>query len=258
MTLAFTSLGSGADLVLLHGWGMHSGVWDGFAQGLGAHYRLCLIDLPGHGDSPYGGERALAEWSRSCLQVAPKQATWLGWSLGALLALQAALQEPQRVSAILGLCGTPRFVQTHDWPHAMLKQTLQAFIVASQQDHRKTLERFLSLQLRGGDDSLETLRRLRGLIRTRPEPHPAALEAGLNLLKGVDLRDELAQLVCPSGWLFGERDTLVPAAVALSLNEWLPRAITRVVPDTAHAPFLSHPAATLAVVHALLESFHVV
>jgi pimeloyl-[acyl-carrier protein] methyl ester esterase len=165
------------------------------------------------------------------------------------------LAQPQRIAGVIGICGTPRFVQDHDWPYAMALETLQQFISASRQDHRKTLERFLALQVRGSEDSLETLRVLHERLRIKPDPQPAALDAALALLKHVDLRQRLAQLDCPTAWLFGERDNLVPADVALSLGEWLTQAPTRVIPGSAHAPFLSHPSETLAVICALLESF---
>jgi pimeloyl-[acyl-carrier protein] methyl ester esterase len=242
---------------MLHGWGKHSAIWIGFAERLAEHYRLCLLDLPGHGNSPYGGERDPADWARACLEVAPQKAVWLGWSLGAQVAIQAALEQPHRVTGVMGLCGTPRFVQAHDWPHAMTLEALQQFVTASRQDHRKTLERFLALQVRGGDDSLETLRVLRERLRIKPEAQPAALDAGLELLKTLDLRKRLCALGCPTAWLFGERDTLVPAAVTISLGELLPQPQTRVIPGSAHAPFLSHPTETLDHLCSLLESFDV-
>ena len=44
--------GGSPDLVLLHGWAMHSGVWRGVRDRLAEHFRLHLVDLPGHGLSP--------------------------------------------------------------------------------------------------------------------------------------------------------------------------------------------------------------
>ena len=256
MTLAVNRVGNGPDLVLLHGWGMNSAIWSGFTDCLAGRYRLWLIDLPGHGDSAYAGEQELAEWSQACLAVAPQQAIWIGWSLGVEIAIQAALQQPERVSAMIGLCGTPRFVQADDWPAAMAKQTLELFIMASRQDHRKTQERFLALQVRGSDQARENLRELKRQLQLKPGPTPEALDAALGLLKTIDLRDRLGQLACPTGWLFGERDTLVPAGVAVSLLEWLPNATTEVISGAAHAPFLSHLKQTVEVITEMLERFH--
>ncbi len=255
MTLAVSTLGSGPDLVMLHGWGMNSAAWSGFADQLAMGYRLTLIDLPGHGDSPYSGERGLGDWSRACLCVAPERAVWLGWSLGSEIVVQAAIDEPARVAGVIGLAGTPRFAQAEDWPHAMAEDTLEQFIHASRQDHRGTLERFLSLQVRGSDKAREILRLLKQSMRMKPAPQATALDAGLDLLKTVDLRQQLSRLSCPTGWLYGERDTLVPAAVAEGLPNWLPHAHVEVVSGAAHAPFLSHPTETFKRVSSLLERF---
>ena len=45
------SIGSGAPLLLIHGWGMHGGVWEEVAQKLAADFRVHSVDLPGYGKS---------------------------------------------------------------------------------------------------------------------------------------------------------------------------------------------------------------
>lgn len=47
--LHIESLGHGPDLVLLHGWAMHSGIWSGVQDQLARQFRLHLVDLPGMG-----------------------------------------------------------------------------------------------------------------------------------------------------------------------------------------------------------------
>lgn len=43
--------GSGAPLLLIHGWGMHGGMWGGVAEKLAKHFNVLAVDLPGHGFS---------------------------------------------------------------------------------------------------------------------------------------------------------------------------------------------------------------
>jgi len=45
------TMGQGPDLVMLHGWSMHSAVWHELAEGLAQNFTLHLVDLPGHGQS---------------------------------------------------------------------------------------------------------------------------------------------------------------------------------------------------------------
>ena len=54
MSLHIESIGSGAPLLLIHGWGMHGGVWDEVAQELAADFRVHRVDLPGYGYSEAG------------------------------------------------------------------------------------------------------------------------------------------------------------------------------------------------------------
>ncbi|MES9969429.1 MAG: pimeloyl-ACP methyl ester esterase BioH [Candidatus Thiodiazotropha sp.] len=256
MRLAAQTEGVGPDLVLLHGWGMNSSVWAGFAERLALDYRVTRIDLPGHGRSPYHGEGQLNAWAEACLDAAPERAVWIGWSLGSMLCLQSALLAPSRVDGVVAVAGMPRFVQGKDWQYAMAPKTLDQFIQALQQDHRQTLERFLALQMLNSEHAVEMLRRLKSLLQERPDPLPEALLAGLELLKRVDLRAQLGKLTCPTTWIYGNRDTLAPARAAPDLHQWLPEATMHIVAGGAHAPFLSHPQETHQLIISSLESIH--
>ena len=44
-------IGQGQPLVMMHGWGMHSGVWQPLVKRLSKDYMLYLVDLPGMGSS---------------------------------------------------------------------------------------------------------------------------------------------------------------------------------------------------------------
>ncbi len=234
--------GSGPDLVLVHGWGMHAGVWGEFAGELSNDFRLSLLDLPGHGGSGFDPTaRTLNDWAAACLDAAPPYAIWVGWSLGALVGVQAALTEPRRVAALILMGGTPRFVQGPDWPCATAAETLLQFRNDLASDPGGTLGRFLALQVRGAVGATATLRTLRRSLVGVSAPQPQALDAGLDLLQNTDLRHRLADLAVPSLWLLGERDTLVPPSLADRLPDYLRSGRVRLIRGAGHAPFLSGP-----------------
>jgi len=236
-------MGSGPDLVMLHGWGMRAGIWFDWAESLAANFRVHLVDLPGHGASGYSSGPQLDDWTAAVAGQVPGDAWWLGWSLGALLSLNAARLYPRRVRGLVLLAGTPRFVTAPDWPCAVDSGVFDQFAGQLQEDVRRTLVRFLSLQVRGSDAGNAALRRLRSLLNSGPCPHQQALSDGLRLLQYSDLRASLDALRIPLYWLFGARDTLVPMAVA----EQVP-GIWEAVPGAGHAPFLSHPQACASLI----------
>jgi pimeloyl-[acyl-carrier protein] methyl ester esterase len=245
-------------LVLVHGWGMNAGVWAGLPEALMARFQPVPVHLPGHGDAPFSPEQwSLDHWARVCLDQAAEQgaerAVWLGWSLGGLVALQAARLAPRRVSALLLMAATPRFTRAVDWQVAVPEGTLAQFHDGLLANPEATLERFLMLQVRGADDARGLLRRLKAGIAAYPAPHPAALQTGLALLREEDLRGPLPDIRPPALWLFGARDTLVPAGAAARIALLMPEARVQVIAGAAHAPWLSHGSETAAGINAFLD-----
>lgn len=257
-TLYCERRGAGPPLVLLHGWGMNAAVWGPFADDLATDHELYLVELPGHGRSPWCSGTTLQQWADACLAVAPPLAAWVGWSLGVMVALQATLTAPRRVRGLIMAAGTPKYLASPDWPHAMQAATFENFRQLLSDDPRGTLARFLALQVQGDSAARATLKRLREALHAVPETHPEALAAGLELLQTVDLRDRLPIIDVPLLWLLGAKDSLAPAAIAPQLQALLPVvAHLEILPDCGHAPFLSHSADMLARVRPFLRSHHV-
>ncbi len=244
--------GQGPDLVLIHGWGMHGGIWQPVIHHLQKHFRLTIVDLPGHGYSPLpAGGFDLDRLSQLLLDSVPAHAIWIGWSLGGMAALNAALNQNEKIEKIVLVSAQPQFIQSEDWPHATPAKSLSIFSDNLLNHTEKTLKRFLSLQIRGSTDERDLLRQVREKIDERPLPQTEALRLGLDILCHSNLRPKLSTLQTPLQLIFGGRDTLVPAACAEPIQAILPQARINIIKGAGHLPFLSHQQEFLS----LIENF---
>ncbi|MGH8162780.1 MAG: pimeloyl-ACP methyl ester esterase BioH [Rhodanobacteraceae bacterium] len=239
-------------LVLLHGWAMSGAVFAPLVDVLGDRCTVHLVDLPGHGRSrdcdvplePRECARAIAK--------ATPPAIWLGWSLGGLIALRAALDFPQQVHSLAMLCASPRFVRGDGWRCAISPEILRQFAIDLQTDYRDTLERFLALEALGSDCAQQDLRRLRAETFAEHAPNLRALREGLDVLEHTDMRARLPELACPNVWIAGRRDRLIPwQAMRWSAQQC--RGAFACIRGGGHAPFIGHASEVAAALHPLLE-----
>lgn len=239
--LHIESTGRGRPLVMLHGWGLHGGVFESVLPSLAESFTVYRVDLPGFGRSAYPGAPLTLDGMASALSEAlPPDAVWLGWSMGGLVALQAALAGAPIEKLIL-VASTPRFVRSADWPHGIEAEVLDNFRRQLAADYRATLQRFLALQCRGSERARDELRRLKDTVFAHGEPSAEALSDGLRILHESDLRAQLPQLKQPVCFIQGARDTLVPAAAAEHSARAIADARVLGIEGAGHAPFISHP-----------------
>ena len=254
MSLHVEVTGSGESLLLIHGWGMHGGMWGSAAERLARDYRVIAVDLPGHG---YSQEKKTNGSLDSIVDELSAQfdepLNLCGWSLGGQIAMRWAQRYPQQVSRLALVASTPCFVRKTGWDCAMDAETLAEFAAALEQNYALTLRRFLALQVRGSENERELLAELRAALFSRGEPELAALRSGLNILRDCDLREALPQIELPALVIAGERDTLTPPQASRHIAERMPQARLTVLAGAAHAPFLSHPDQFVACLKSFLD-----
>lgn len=242
MTLFTHSSGQGRDVVLLHGWGMNGDVWEGLLPALSARYRTTIVDLPGHGRSVDSlDDYTLANLARAVAAAIPTPAILVGWSLGGMLATQLALDYPQKISKLILVASAPQFVRDASWPDGTDDEVLKDFADGLQQNYQQTIKRFIAIQALGSDHAREQQRTLRERVFRHGQPQAAALEGGLEILRKVNLRPQLANINCPTLFITGEMDSLFRPAAATQAQALLTDADVDTIKGAGHAPFLSHP-----------------
>ncbi len=240
--LKFEIYGDGEPLVMLHGWAMHSGIWRDFARQLAARFQVICIDLPGYGGSVWQGDWQLPQVAESILGVLPeRRCHWLGWSMGANIALYIADHYPEQVKSLALVAGNPCFVAREDWP-GMPEQVLKDFTENFDIYFLRTLQRFMVLQSQGSDSvqSKQVLKIMKQSYSEYELVNETALKAGLGLLKEGDFRAAVAAFNGPLFCLFGGRDRLIPSQLQSHIQAINCKAQTALIPNAGHLPFLTH------------------
>src|SRR5882757_4718798 len=175
--------GSGPPIALLHGWALNSSVFGPLMYRMSGQYSIRAIDLPGHGTSPWPPRfDDLASLAALVGEALPPRTLLLGWSLGAMVALELARTQAARVSALVLVGATARFVAAAHWPYGAAPAVLEQFARQSRDNTGQLLADFLDLQVRGAAQAELTLAALTSSLLEREAPHPEALDAGLGVL----------------------------------------------------------------------------
>ncbi|HEX3694154.1 MAG TPA: alpha/beta fold hydrolase [Polyangia bacterium] len=222
--------------LLIHGAGASSAIWMMTLARLGRATRAVAIDLPGHGPSPaaemgspppsIAGYRdavgALA--AGLCLG----RSVLIGHSMGALVAIEAALAWPDKVAALV-LCG------------AGLKLPIHHDLLAVVQDD---YDRFPAWLAEHGLSPAAKPALRRAFAAAGVAATKATTLADYAAIAACDLTERLKALSCPTAWLHGADDRIVPPPAAEILG---PGHTVIVFPDAGHILPVEKPASVAEV-----------
>ncbi|NOQ87667.1 MAG: pimeloyl-ACP methyl ester esterase BioH [Gammaproteobacteria bacterium] len=227
--------------IFVHGWAMNSAVWDECIERLPDWINVVVVDLPGHGSMAQVQANSLDDYVQALIPLVHRPVLWVGWSLGGLAVLRLAELYPQRVAAALLVATNPCFVRQADWTCAVDESVFKQFASDLDKNQKKTIRRFLALQVKGLADVMAVVRQLQHSIESRGQASMQALNAGLEILLKTDLRQSLKDIASPLHWLLGAKDSLVPGQLAEVLEKEFAQKNVTVQPDASHAPFISEP-----------------
>lgn len=229
-------------LVLTHGLAAAGDTWHGIVERMAPRYRVLTWDLRGHGrsmapDGPYAIADLAADLANVLDDAGIDRAVVLGHSAGGVIALQFALDYPQRIAG-LGLVGTASEcnVRAHDF--------------------------YNDLARRAADEGMAAVHKRLGLTAaTEPtiaaQPiafgHVARAMAGLHQ---QSLTGRLSAITAPTFICVGDKDFLgVGGSVILSRN--IKGSRLEIVPGRGHGIFLEDPEGFTTLLSAFLDDLPV-
>ncbi len=209
-------------LVMIHGAGGHSQVWQTQIHLLQGSLNTLALDLPGYGESVGDAKSDVdgyAEWLIEGLKAIFREPPFLmGHSMGGAIVQKAALLEPDLMRGII-LVGTgPRL------------QVAPMFLEGLRKNFEETVDTLIGFAYATGADSL--------LIK---EGAKLMKEAGSSVVYGdfsacnrFDVRNEVGKIKLPCLILCGAEDKLTPPALSRKLNESISGSRLEIVPSAGH------------------------
>ena len=234
--------GRGSPLVLIHGVGLRSDVWTPQIEAVSARHDVVAMDLPGHGGSSLPPEDAcLADYSGAVLALLDglgiAQAHVVGHSMGALVALDFALDHPSRVISVTAMNAV--FRRSPEQSCAVMARLGAVDGTPGPHDWSGTLARWF------GDPVPDALRaaasRVGGLLG-RVDPVGYARTYRLFATSDAAHRDRLPGLVPPALFLTGEGDLNSSPDMSRAMAALAPRGRVEVVASERHMMAVTAPA----------------
>ena len=243
------TMGSGPDLLLLHGLGGTRASFFETAADLSRHYRVHAPDLPGFGSSSKPALGAYnARWFAEIIlglmdELGIDRAHLVGNSMGGRVALEIALAAPQRVRALGLLCPAVAWIKRGLHPIVrllrpelgLLPHGFSRSVVASQFwsifYNRDVIDPAV------GDLMVDEFRRIYHSAGARYAFLASARNIYLEAPFGQGgFYPRLANLEPPALFIWGSHDRLVPPAFGRHVGRWLPRAEQVTIQRCGHVP----------------------
>jgi len=211
-------LGSGPDLVAVHGWPLHAATWRHLVPALAQHFTVHLLDLPGSGGTEWPGDvdfQVCAEVVHDFIDsLGTRRYAMLAHDSGGAIARLACAGDERLAALVLGNTEIPGH-------HPLL---LREYVLAARLGIAPLLVRLiLGSPLRNGSLGLGALFTAPGYAEgdfadlfLAPLRNRAVLEGQLKLLRSVDfdLVDALAEVHCrlraPTLCIWGPDDPYFP------------------------------------------------
>lgn len=241
----YTCKGSGAPLVLIHGWGMHAGVWQGFSDLLAAHCMIVEVDLRGHGASKeIEGPHTFEQYARDILALLEhlklRDAALLGWSMGASILLKMYELGYDGIGPLVFVSANPSLVQRDDYESGLAPVIVKRLIRQLQRDFTSGRQTFLNLLCTPEEhERFKTDVAYRAAMATAARPDTNAALSTLVCLQTEDLRPQVKRITAPTLIVHGDRDEICLSDGGRYLKDTIPGAQMLMLPETGHMPFIT-------------------
>jgi sigma-B regulation protein RsbQ len=250
-------LAAGRPLLFVHGFGCDQHMWRLVAPAFADRYRLVLLDLVGAGGSDlsaYDPDRyaTLEGYAADLVEVMVamdlRDVVVIGHSVSAIIGVLAALRAPERVTALVLVTPSPRYIDDGDYVGGFSEADI-AGLLDSLDSNYLGWSQAMAPVIAGAPERPELGAELTAsFCRTDPEIQKHFARATFL----SDYRGVLAGVSVPTLVLQCSDDPIAPTTVGSYIHDQVPGSRLIVLEVTGHCPNLSAPAETTNAIEAFL------
>lgn len=245
-------------LVLSHGFGSNQHMWQHMLPLFSDRYRIVAFDLVGSGDSDssaysrakYGTLHGYASDLLEILaDVCAGPCIYIGHSVGGMIGLLAANQQPERFAAQIMVGPSPRYVNDGDYHGGFAREDIDELLGAMDSNFlgwSSNMAPALMGTANGPDLGNE-------LTHAFSSCDPAIARHFAEVTFLSDHRADLPFSTTPTLILQSTHDPVVPVAVGEWLHAQLPASALTIIDNVGHYPHMSVPGVSAAAIDAFLQ-----
>lgn len=234
LSLAYSDIGSGPPVVLIHGYPFNRSLWTEQAEALRDNFRVVTPDLRGFGESDFSEgpatmNRMAEDVSALMDHLEIEQAVIGGLSMGGYVALAFARAFPARVKALV-LADTRAQADTEEGKQTRFQQAEKALSEGMAGIADAMLPKLLTPET--VSKRPELTKRVRDMmLKTKPEGAAAALRG---MAERDDQTEFIASILVPTLILVGREDTITPLADSEKLQSRIEGSRLIVIESAGH------------------------
>ncbi|MBO0358175.1 alpha/beta hydrolase [Hymenobacter sp. BT186] len=246
-------------MVFVHGFGCNQQMWRLVAPVFAADYRVVLLDLVGAGRSNLAAYdpahySSLDAHAEDVLQVLGAldlhDVVLVGHSVGAIIAMLAAIEEPTRVAQLVLVAPSPRYLNDVGYTGGFEPVDINDLLEDMGNNYLGWSGAFTPVVM--GQPSRSELTTELNTSFCSTDPAIAQHFARVTFLG--DNRADLLLVRTPSLILQCAYDVIAPLAVGTYMHRYMPDSELVVLDTSGHCPHLSVPQATIAAIQQFLRS----
>lgn len=251
-TLAYLDEGKGPPIILIHGFGGSMWQWEHQQEELAEHFRVITLDMLGSGlsDKPetdYSPTFTLNTFAEFMDNLGIPQATLVGNSMGAGVAIGMALTQPERVSKLVLVDGFPAHIV-----ESIASPSYKRFVTTRPPIWLARLGMWLA-------GRWTTTRILTEIIHDPKLMTPVVIERSYQNRQGSGFLPPLysqidqipeweehfaprfGEITQPTLIIWGEHDRVFPSTVGKTMHASIPHSTFLEIPNSGHIPQWENP-----------------